>query len=205
MVALQLRHDDWRLAGCGDDCRSIRVIQPGQLGRVEVIQHDPEAHETWGRLNASPLGGAVVASGPLVVDRVRRTVHVGQREVDVTPREWAILDYLAEHVGRICTSDEILTAGWGSGWGYAVGMLRTNMTRLRQKLGPCGALLQNAPGRGYRLVAANPAENAPIPALPRLWAKAWDRCRVCGRDDRPHGGRGRCDPCGKRARRNGGG
>jgi DNA-binding winged helix-turn-helix (wHTH) protein len=204
MAVPQLRHEAWRIPGCTEDCRAVRVIQPGLLGRTEVVQHDPDSHAEWGRLNASPLGEAVVQTGALTIDRLRRTVHVGAREIAVTPREWAILDYLAAHVGRVCTSVEILAACWGAEWSYGLGMLRTNVTRLRQRLGASGALIQNAPGRGYRLCAANPAENVPIPPLARLWAKAWDRCRVCGRTDRPHGGRGRCDPCGKRHRRRGG-
>src|SRR5688500_682003 len=130
-MAVQLRHEAWRLPGCGGGCQAIRVIRPGMLGRAEVVQHSPADHEEWGRLNASPLGGAVVQTGALTIDRLRRTVHVGAREITVTPREWAILDYLAAHVGRVCTSVEILAACWGAEWGDGAGMLRTNVTRLR--------------------------------------------------------------------------
>jgi DNA-binding winged helix-turn-helix (wHTH) protein len=204
MAVPQLRHEVWRIPGCTEACRAIRVIQPGLLGRAEIVQHDPGSHADWGRLNSSPLGEAVVWTGALVIDRLRRTVYVEGREVSLTAREWAILDYLAEHVGRWCSSTEILVACWGSEWAYGGHMFRVNLSRLRYRLGACAPLLENAHGHGYRLRADSPTENAPIPARPRLWAKAWDRCRDCATTERRHESHGRCAACAKRHRRAGG-
>jgi DNA-binding winged helix-turn-helix (wHTH) protein len=205
MAVPQFQRQLWRLPGCGDECKAIRVIQPGLLGRAEVVQHDPLSHETWGRLNAGPLGGAVVRTGVLVVDRLRRTVHVEGREIATTAAEWAILDYLAGNVSRICPHREILTAGWGEEWIGELHLLRVNLARLRNKVGPAAPLIETCKGRGYRLRLTPPIESERItPLPPKPWAKAWDRCRDCGRDDRPHGGHGRCNSCaGLHARRKG--
>lgn len=40
-----------------------------------------------------------------------------------------------------------------------------------------------------------------IAPLSKAWSPGYDRCRDCGRSDRPHSSHGRCSPCAMRARR----
>lgn len=143
----------------------------------------------------------VVRTGPLVVDRWRREALLYGERLPLTDREWEILDYLAGHVGRTCSHDEILSAVWPDGF-VTSHLLHVNVGRLRTKLGAWETLVMTDIGRGYRLVPLTPSGGHYVPLEPvgKRWAKAWDRCACCGTTALPHGGRGRCSRC-KRSRR----
>ena len=51
-------------------------------------------------------------TGDLVVDRVRRLVHVKGREVKLSPREYEILQLLVQHAGKVLTHQFILREVW---------------------------------------------------------------------------------------------
>ena len=46
---------------------------------------------------------AVLISGELTIDLTRRSVHLGEREVRLTPTEYALITYLATNAGRVLT------------------------------------------------------------------------------------------------------
>lgn len=174
---------EWRLAGCGIDCL------PGR--------HDPLQHEAHGRLlEREAIAGRVIVIGPLVIDRLARRVLVGGDAVALTLIEWEILAVLARDVGRSVAHDEILAEVWGPGYEDRP-ILRTNMDRLRRKLGEAGCLIETLVGHGYRLAtdARSPAAlPRPAPRPPR-WAHDWDACQWCHTTDRRHVALGLCTRC----------
>lgn len=133
--------DAWRLDGCGPACfpRS----------------HDPIAHEAYGFARGrQETVQRIVRTGPLVVDLDARSVTVDGAEVRLSGREWGVLAYLAERVGRWCKMTDIVRDVWGPeyvrampyGQGTTRGdhhMLRILLGRLRVKLGPAARLLSS--------------------------------------------------------------
>jgi two-component system KDP operon response regulator KdpE len=88
------------------------------------------------RTDATPAAAGPIVRGDLVIDRERfRVVRAGE-EVRLTPKEFELLTYLAQHPGRVLTHRAILKAIWGP---HAVDQpehLRVLIGSLRKKIEP---------------------------------------------------------------------
>ena len=96
----------------------------------------------------------------LVIDRGRRAVVQGEREVKLTPTELAILELLASHAGRPVTLRQIITTVWAGAPATTVDTVRVHVGSLRRKLEPDPAnprYIGTEPWVGYRFLA-EPAE-----------------------------------------------
>jgi DNA-binding response OmpR family regulator len=91
--------------------------------------------------------------GELVVDPVTRGVRVGERQVELANKEFALLSALASEPQRVFTKQELLRDVWGF---RSMGRTRTldsHASRLRRKLDPDGIrYVFNCWGVGYRLI-----------------------------------------------------
>jgi len=91
--------------------------------------------------------------GSLELDLVHHEARMGGRPVELTTREFSLLVFLAQNVGKICTHRMILEHVWGPHYGTETQYLRVYVYRLRRKLGDeKGELLRTNPGVGYQLV-----------------------------------------------------
>ena len=77
-------------------------------------------------------------------------VDLGDRTVEMPPLEQAVFALLAERPGAVVPRSLLLQRLWGSS-AADPHLLEATITRLRRRLGPCGAALRPSPGRGYRL------------------------------------------------------
>ena len=91
--------------------------------------------------------------GDLSIDLARHSVHVGDREVDFTPKEFAFLALLARYPGRVLTHRTILQEVWGPTYGTEVQYLRVYAGQIRKKLDDdiANPRLVTELGVGYRL------------------------------------------------------
>jgi DNA-binding response OmpR family regulator len=99
----------------------------------------------------------VLEAGDLSIDVDARTVRVAGREVHLTPTEYALLKYLAQHAGKVLTHPMILRSVWGDDYAGDTHVLRTCVNQLRAKLGDNSAApryIRTDPGVGYRFIAA---------------------------------------------------
>jgi two-component system, OmpR family, KDP operon response regulator KdpE len=91
--------------------------------------------------------------GKLVLDLVHYEATFDGRTLDLTPREFDFLAYLAGHAGKVCTRRMILENVWGPGYANELHYLKVYAYRIRRKLGDeKGEYLQSDPSVGYRLV-----------------------------------------------------
>jgi DNA-binding response OmpR family regulator len=91
--------------------------------------------------------------GELTVDGVTRRVLVGEREVRLANKEFALLRALASEPHRVFTKDELLRDVWGFRSQGRTRTLDSHASRLRRKLDPDGArYVFNCWGVGYRLL-----------------------------------------------------
>lgn len=152
--------DGWRTPGCGIACRPQ--------------WHDPHRHETYGLLLAVLTPPTrIVRTGPLTVDLDTQRVEVEGVEIHLSRREWGLLAYLAENIGRWCRNEDVLRSSWGETWvnprmavtsgkRYRADTHLVNVARfrLRAKLGPAAARLisskTGSPGCRLELVPAAP-------------------------------------------------
>ncbi|MDQ2623308.1 MAG: response regulator transcription factor [Actinomycetota bacterium] len=98
--------------------------------------------------------GDLVKAGGIVINRVERSVRVGDRPVDLSTKEYALLGALVKEPTRVYSKEELLRDVWGY---RSLGHTRTleaHASRLRRKLDPDeGRYVVNCWGVGYRLVA----------------------------------------------------
>jgi two-component system KDP operon response regulator KdpE len=111
-------------------------------------------------LRQAPESGQVesaVAIGPLNIDLAYRRVSLGDTEVALTRKEYAVLAQLARHPGRVITQQQLLKDVWGPTHVEDTHYLRIVVGHLRQKLGDDPAApryIVTEAGVGYRLVDA---------------------------------------------------
>lgn len=114
-----------------------------------------------------------LAFAPFVLDRAGGRLLQHGRPVELAPKPWAVLVYLAERPGRLVTKDELLDAVWGHRH-VTDSVLRVAINSLRSALGDSSAepqYIETAARRGYRFIATvatmGPGDGAsPDPAGP---------------------------------------
>ena len=96
--------------------------------------------------------------GDLVLDRGRARVTRGERQINLTPTEFRLLVFLAQHPGQVFARGQLIENVWGrSSDYYDEKTVSVYIRRLREKieLDPSAPrLVQTVPGIGYRLSAA---------------------------------------------------
>jgi two-component system KDP operon response regulator KdpE len=105
------------------------------------------------RAHGADDSSPTIASGGLVIDLARRTVHRDGAEVHLTPTEWALLRALVTHRGRTMTHRQLFDAVWSRSEGDAQQYLRVYVGQLRRKLerDPVRpTLIRTEPAVGYR-------------------------------------------------------
>ena len=96
---------------------------------------------------------SVISAGPLRVDPLAREAAVDGKRLELTPREFELLGFLAHRPGRAHSREELLRKVWGYDY---VGETRTvdvHVRRLRSKLGAHARMIETVTGVGYKLVA----------------------------------------------------
>jgi two-component system, OmpR family, KDP operon response regulator KdpE len=86
------------------------------------------------RIESSPASAGPIVRGELVIDRDRHSVRRGDDQIRLTPKEFELLLFLAQHPGRVLTHRAILKAIWGP---HAVDQpehLRVLIGALRKKI-----------------------------------------------------------------------
>jgi two-component system KDP operon response regulator KdpE len=92
----------------------------------------------------------------VVIDLSARRVSRDGHDVHLTKTEWALLEAMAEHPGKLLTHRWLLERVWGAGYQEDVEVLRVFVSQLRRKVEPNAArpvLILTDPGIGYRWAA----------------------------------------------------
>jgi two-component system, OmpR family, response regulator len=105
------------------------------------------------RANRGAAIGTVLALGPIRLDDGPRQVTVNGRRVDLTLREFAVLECLMRHPGQVLSRDQLLDHAWPFGSAVTLNSVDAYIAFLRRKLGASGRLIETVRGVGYRLAA----------------------------------------------------
>jgi DNA-binding response OmpR family regulator len=143
------------LSGRGADADRVRGLDVGADDYVVKPFHYPELRA---RIGAVLRRGEERREGPcrvgeIVVDPARRKAWVGQREVQLSNKEFSLLRVLASDPHRVFSKQELLADVWGYRTPARTRTLDSHASRLRRKLDPeGGGYVVNCWGVGYRLV-----------------------------------------------------
>ncbi len=97
---------------------------------------------------------AVLQAGDLSLDPARRQVRRAGTDVDLTPREFALLEYLMRHRDEVVSKPDILEHVWDAHYDGDPNVVEVYVGYLRRKIdAPFGRrTLETVRGAGYRLV-----------------------------------------------------
>ncbi len=93
----------------------------------------------------------VLAAGPIALDERSRRVTVDGRPVDLSPREFSLLECFLRHPGQSLTRDQLLDQAWPFSVAVTPNAVDAYVHYLRTKLGGAGTWIQTVRGVGYRL------------------------------------------------------
>jgi DNA-binding response OmpR family regulator len=91
----------------------------------------------------------VLIGGGMSLDLRSRRATIGERTVELSGREFALLEALLRHAGQILTRGQLYSLAWGQSFDPASNLVEVSVNLLRKKLGP--DVVETVRGAGYRL------------------------------------------------------
>ena len=125
------------------------VVKP--FGMAELLAR---ARAALRRQVPGQRGDPVVRAGALTIDLAARTVSIDGRPVSLSPKEYRLLQVLAQHAGNVVTHLHLLREVWGNAHSDDAHYLRIFVRKLRQKIEKDPTqprILTTELGVGYRL------------------------------------------------------
>jgi two-component system OmpR family response regulator len=94
---------------------------------------------------------ARITHGPLVMDKAARRAYLSGEHLDLTAREWAVLEILLQKAEKVLSKESIiqLVASWDDD--LSLNAIEVYVSRLRAKLEPAGIRIRTVRGFGYML------------------------------------------------------
>ncbi|MBX9669076.1 MAG: response regulator transcription factor [Candidatus Obscuribacterales bacterium] len=99
----------------------------------------------------------IVRVGELIVDRDRRSASVAGKELELTKKEFLMLELLVSNPGRLFSPESIIDGVWSLDDEITVWAVRSNIARIRSKIAAmdenCAAMIKTIYGQGYKIEA----------------------------------------------------
>ena len=107
-----------------------------------------------------PLLPDRLTAGRLTLDTRSRRVRLDARELVLTAKEYALLEYLVRRAGDVVSRADIAEHVWDDHYDPLSNVVDVYVQRLRRKLDPAGSdsLIRTRRGEGYQLVVESPAQ-----------------------------------------------
>jgi DNA-binding response OmpR family regulator len=160
------REDNWTpvilLTQVGESTERAMALEEGA---DDYLNKPFDPHELVARIRAvlrrarpgeRPLSSARrLICGDVALDRQSRRAYVGSKELRLTPKAIALLEYMMTHPDELLSRDRLLDAVWG--WDYPTGTrtVDTRIAELRRVLDDDPTeprFIETVPGQGYRFV-----------------------------------------------------
>jgi two-component system OmpR family response regulator len=111
------------------------------LARLRALGRRPPTRKT-----------TALRAGPFELDEVTRRVTVSGKAVDLSQREFSILECLLRRPGQVLSRDQLLDYAWPYGVALTPNTVEAYIHLLRDKVGPAAApFIETVRGVGYRL------------------------------------------------------
>lgn len=124
-------------------------------GAAEFVSADSSTEETAVRILrvTHPFEVApaeTIRRGDITINRERFEVRVRGEVLDLTFKEFELLEYLASRPGKVCSRRELLTEVWGYEFFGGTRTVDVHIRRLRAKLGHGASAVETVRNVGYR-------------------------------------------------------
>lgn len=150
VIIATARDDDESVVQALDAGADDYVLKPFQAGQLEARIRAVLRRAA----GAADAAAAPVTVGDLTVDPRSRRVTLGGTPVELSPKEFDLLAFLAARAGTVVTKRELLAEVWQLPYGGSDKTVDVHLSWLRRKLGESAAeprLLQTVRGVGVRL------------------------------------------------------
>ena len=92
--------------------------------------------------------------GPIMLDETSRRVTLDGKRIDLSPREFSLLECFLRHPGQTLSRDQLLDQAWPFSVAVTPNAVDAYIHYLREKLGAAGRLIETVRGVGYRMADA---------------------------------------------------
>jgi len=123
-----------------DDYMAKPFAMPELTARVRALVRRSQAQT-----------GPKIVHGPLVLDTLARRAQLAGAPLELTAREWAVLEVLLARVEKIVSKESIIQAVANWGEELTSNAIEVYVSRLRAKLEPAGVKIRTVRGFGYML------------------------------------------------------
>ena len=96
-------------------------------------------------------GSSILTCGAIRLDIRRLRCFAGETEIELPPKEFAILRHLMEHPDWVVSRDMLLDRVWGADYFGSDRVVDNHIKKLRKALGSAGNQIRTVIGRGYKL------------------------------------------------------
>jgi DNA-binding response OmpR family regulator len=150
------------LTARGEETDKVRGLE---IGADDYVTKPFSPKEVVARVKAllrrstGETGAARLEYGALTLDTERHEVLVDGREVSLTAKEFALLEYLLRRRGKLATRDALLNSVWGYDAEVTTRTVDVHIRRLREKIPSLASAIQTVKPYGYKL-AESPTDRA---------------------------------------------
>ena len=136
-------------------CTLTDKVKALDLGADDFLSKPFEAAELAARCRAlmrrsSGANNGIVKLNRMSVDLSGKRLCIDEQEIDLTAREWLVLECLTRRVGQIVSKERVQQAVAGPDQDITPNAVEVQISRLRSKLGTA-AIIRSLRGLGYRL------------------------------------------------------
>jgi DNA-binding response OmpR family regulator len=141
-------------------CTLADKVKALDIGADDFLSKPFEPAELAARCRALVRRATGSVNGIIRLQRLRvdlngRRLHIDELEVELTAREWSVLECLVRRVGQIVAKERVQQALAQPGEDISANAVEVHVSRLRAKLGDA-AVIRTLRGLGYRLEEAKP-------------------------------------------------
>jgi DNA-binding response OmpR family regulator len=146
------RDDKITIAGPDPDLLQLmeRYLRARGFRCVEIA--NTQADEYWiGQVPDMRMEQQVIHIHGITIDKAGREAWIDDRKLDIKPKVWSLLAFLAENAGVVLHRDIILDSVWGYDSGVGGRTVDTHIRWIRKALGDKADIIRTESGVGYSM------------------------------------------------------
>lgn len=140
------------------------IVQGLDCGADDYLTKPFEFSELLARIRAllrrsSKHKNNILSASDISMNIEKEKVSISGREVQLTKKEYMILEYLLRNKDQLISRNQILEHAWDRNVDIFTNIVDTHIKNLRRKLGKSGKLIKTVYGSGYRILNSGQINN----------------------------------------------